>query len=145
MKQRVHLITLGVDDLDRARAFYEALGWAAAEGSPDNPVIFQLHGAVLGLYRRADLEAEVGQPIQPGGGAMALAHNVDERDDVAAVLAAAEAAGATVVKPSTPAFWGGQSGYFRDPEGFLWEVAWNPFSPLGPEGQFRWGGFDAPA
>lgn len=141
MQQRVSLITLGVADLDRAAGFYQALGWEKASTEP-GIVAFDLHGMALCLYPwekiAQDLgmsEAELGRPSS------LLAHNVEAPDQVDPLLALAESAGATIVKPAEKVFWGGYSGLFRDPDGHIWEVAHNPFSPLGPKGQFRWGGY----
>ena len=139
MRQRVHLITLGVDDIDRSAAFYEALGWTREE-SPPGIVAFDLYGATLGLYARADLSRDMGVDLPRGSGAVTLACNTREKAEVAEVLAAAEAAGAKVLKAAHDVFWGGHIGYFTDPDGHVWEVAWNPHSPLGPNDEFQWNG-----
>jgi len=141
MEQRVSLITLGVRDMSVAAAFYEALGWQRAD-SPDGVIAFDLIGQTLGLYPLAALADEIGVPEESlGRGAVTLAHNVRERDEVARVLAAAEKAGATLLKPAQDVFWGGHHGYFRAPDGHIWEVAHNPFSPLSDAGAFRWNGY----
>lgn len=136
MEQRLTLVTLGVSDLVRATTFYEALGWRRSMRTAEGVSFFQLGGIALGLYPRADLAADAG--LKDGGesgfGGVALAHNVRSREEVDAVLAEAEAAGGRVVKPAEEAFWGGYSGYFSDPEGHLWEVAWNPGFPLDDAG-----------
>jgi uncharacterized protein len=139
MRQRVHLITLGVEDLAAARAFYEALGWRPAQ-SPDGIVAFDLWGATLALYPRADLARDMGRDLPRGSGALTLACNVRERGEVADVLDAARAAGAEIVREAHDVFWGGRVAYFADPDGHLWEVAWNPDAPLGPNDEFQWGG-----
>jgi catechol 2,3-dioxygenase-like lactoylglutathione lyase family enzyme len=139
MRQRVHLITLGVDDLDRSRAFYQALGWKPAD-SPEGVVAFDLWGATLGLYLRADLSRDMGRELPRGSGAVTLACNVREKEEVADVAEAARAAGAEILKEPHDVFWGGHIAYFADPDGHVWEVAWNPFSPLGPNDEFQWGG-----
>jgi uncharacterized protein len=139
MRQRVHLITLGVEDLAAARAFYEALGWRPAQ-SPDGIVAFDLWGATLAVYPRADLARDMGRDLPRGSGALTLACNVRERDEVADVLDAARAAGAEIVREAHDVFWGGRVGYFADPDGHVWEVAWNPDAPLGPNDEFQWGG-----
>ena len=148
MEQRVSLITLGVENVERAGVFYESLGWKITAGE-GGIVVFDLIGCTLGLYARADLEAETGLSLPVGSGAMSLGHNVREKDDVARVLARADAAGGTVVKPAQDVFWGGHHGYFQDPDAHLWEVAFNPFAPLAPDGAFRWSGYapsrDAPS
>ena len=141
MEQRLSIVTLGVDDLSRARAFYEALGWrVASEEQADSIVCFTLNGIGFALYPRARLIEDIGLEDGSRGatGAVTLAYNVRVREDVAAVLDEAERAGGTIVKPAQDVFWGGHSGYFKDPDGHLWEVAWNPFSPLDDDGNFGW-------
>jgi catechol 2,3-dioxygenase-like lactoylglutathione lyase family enzyme len=141
MEQRVSLITLGVSDMVRAGAFYEALGWARVP-TDDGVVAFDLLGQTLGLYPRADLAAEVGIAEEAIGGSsgLALAYNVRDKSGVAPILDAAQAAGGRLLKPAQEVFWGGFHGYFADLDGHVWEVAHNPFSPLGPNGEFQWGG-----
>lgn len=117
MEQRISLITLGVRDLARERAFYEALGWADAQQPDDEVCFFQAGGMAFGLWTR------LGGHGAPG---VEIAHNVRTPDDVAAVLADAEAAGGSIVRPAELAEWGGTSGAFADPEGYVWEVAHNP-------------------
>jgi catechol 2,3-dioxygenase-like lactoylglutathione lyase family enzyme len=141
MRQRVHLITLGVDDLARAASFYEAVGWRRAEGCPEGLVAFDLFGATLALYPRQDLARDIGRPPPRGSGAVTLACNVREKAEVAETVAAMRRAGATVLRAPTDAFWGGHSAYVEDPEGFVWEIAWNPLAPLGPDDRFRWAGY----
>jgi uncharacterized protein len=124
--QRVSLITLGVADLDRARRFYEALGWR--RGNRDEGVVFfQIPGAVFALWSRAALAADA-RVTDTGAsfGGIVLAYNARSKAEVDAVLAEAFAAGATILKPAEEVFWGGYSGYFADPDGHVWEVAWNP-------------------
>jgi len=141
MEQRISLITLGVDDMEKAAAFYEALGWQRAE-SPDGVIAFDLIGQTLGLYPLQALADEVGLPVSElGKGAVSLSYNTRAKEDVAQVLAAAEAAGAEILKAASDVFWGGHHGYFRAPDGQLWEVAHNPFSALSAEGAFRWNGY----
>lgn len=132
--QRVTLITLGVDDLDRAKAFYSALGWVPAQAQ-EGVVFYQLHGLVLGLFGRAALAEDQGRPgVALGTGAMTLAQNFDSEAEVDAAFAAAIAAGATELKRPEKVFWGGYSGYFADPDGHVWELAMNPFWQLGEDG-----------
>jgi len=132
--QRVTLITLGVADLDRARRFYETLGWRPAM-TAEGVVFFQMLGAVLGLFGQAELAADQGRPgAALGTGAMTLAQNFATEADVDAAYAAALAAGAAPLKRPEKVFWGGYSGYFADPDGHVWELAMNPFWPLGPDG-----------
>jgi catechol 2,3-dioxygenase-like lactoylglutathione lyase family enzyme len=141
MEQRVSLITLGVTDLSVSAAFYEALGWTRVE-SQDGVVAFDLISQTLGLYPKQSLADELGIEVSEIGGfsGMSLGHNVREKDDVAPILARVEAAGGKVLKPAQDVFWGGHHGYFSDPDGHVWEVAHNPFSPLAESGAFRWNG-----
>jgi hypothetical protein len=129
MEPRLSLVTLGVEDLARARQFYaEGLGLPLSAQSSDDVTFFELPGVWLGLYPRTALAEDVGTPAQGSGfRGFTLAHNVRTKAEVDAVLAEAVAAGATLVKPAQEVFWGGYSGYFADLDGFLWEVAHNPF------------------
>jgi catechol 2,3-dioxygenase-like lactoylglutathione lyase family enzyme len=132
--QRVTLITLGVADLEHARAFYDALGWEQAERTP-GVIFYQMHGAVLGLFPVADLAKDQGRPdVALGTGAMTLAQNFPTEAEVDAAYAAALGAGATALKAPEKVFWGGYSGYYADPDGHVWEVAMNPFWPLNADG-----------
>lgn len=141
MQQRISLITLGVQDMTTMAAFYDALGWQRVE-TQDGVVAYDLIGQTLGLYPIEKLAEDIGVDVQElGHGAMTLGHNVSEKSEVAAVLDAAKAAGAHILKPASDVFWGGHHGYFQDPEGHIWEVAHNPFSPLREDGAFRWNGF----
>ena len=140
MQQRVSLITLGATDVDKLARFYEAMGWARVE-SPDGVIAFDLLGQTLGLYPLAALAEDIGVPQEAlGRGAMTLAYNVADKHEVAPLLERAKAAGGTVLKPAQDVFWGGHHGYFADPEGHIWEVAHNPFAPLGADGAFQWNG-----
>lgn len=137
MEQRVSVITLGVADLQRARDFYVGgLGWEPVL-ELDEVVFFQLNGIVLGLFRLTDLlkdaQLEADDPAGRVGGS-ALGYNVRERDQVDPVIERAVAAGGRLIKPGQDAFWGGYSGYFADPDGHLWEVAWNPPWPIDEDG-----------
>ncbi len=141
MEQRISLITLGVRDLEKAAGFYEALGWHRVEAQ-DGIVAFDLIGQTLGLYPIEMLARDMGVRVDElGNGAMTLAHNLPEREDVDALTARAESAGAKVLRAPHEVFWGGYIAYVADPEGHVWEFAHNPFSPLGPEGAFRWNGY----
>ena len=125
MEQRISLVTLGVMDLARARAFYEALGWSGAQQPDDEIAFFQAGGMVLGLW------TALGGHGAPG---IELAHNVRSPGEVDVVLAAAERAGGTIVRPAARAEWGGHSGAFADPDGYVWEVAHNPDWTLADDG-----------
>ncbi len=135
MEQRLSLVTLGVADVERSRRFYEKLGWKQGNRD-DNVVFFQLQGMILALWSRAALAGDAHIEDSGGGfGGIALAYNARSRTDVDKVLAEAKAAGATILKPAADVFWGGYSGYFADPDGHLWEVAWNPGWPIDAEGR----------
>ncbi|GAA5496729.1 hypothetical protein Rhal01_02914 [Rubritalea halochordaticola] len=134
MKPRMSMITLGVSDLEASIKFYEdGLGFPRMD-SPPSVAFFTLNGTWLGLYGREAL-AEDAQVSSAGSGfpGFALAHNVTSEEEVHEVLDLARAAGAVIVKEAQKVFWGGYSGYFKDPDGYLWEVAHNPFLWVGPE------------
>ena len=132
--QRVTLITLGVADLDRAKAFYAALGWRPAEET-EGVAFYQMNGLALALFGRDALAADQGRPgAALGTGAMTLAQNFPTVEGVDAAYAAALSAGATPLKAPEKVFWGGYSGYYADPDGHVWEVAMNPFWPLAEDG-----------
>lgn len=132
--QRITLITLGVADLARSRAFYESLGWRAAE-APEGVAFYQMNGMVLALFGRADLAADQGRPgAALGTGAITLAQNFTTAAEVDAAFAAAISAGGTALKAPEKVFWGGYSGYWADPDGHVWEAAMNPFWPLNEDG-----------
>jgi catechol 2,3-dioxygenase-like lactoylglutathione lyase family enzyme len=138
MEQRLSLVTLGVADLTRACQFYEdGLGWTRGNAHPE-VAFYQLGGMVLALWARAALAQDAGIP-EAGSGfrGIALAYNARSRAEVDAVLAEAAAAGATIVKPAADTSWGGYAGYFADPDGHLWEVAWNPEWTLAADGSVR--------
>jgi predicted lactoylglutathione lyase len=126
MDQRVSLITLGVSDLPRARAFYERLGWKTNAAADDDVVFFQAGGSIVGLWDRRMLTEDSGVDDPGGFGGVALALNVRSPEEVDAVFSEARAAGAHVTRPPAATFWGGYSGVFVDPDGHPWEVAHNP-------------------
>ncbi|MFI6262133.1 VOC family protein [Micromonospora sp. NPDC051006] len=134
MEQRISLVTLGVADLPRARAFYERLGWRGQE--VEETVFFQAGALALVLWGRDKLAADAGIDDPGGGGfgGMTLAQNVRTRGEVDELMAAANAAGAEVTRPATETFYGGYAGCFADPDGHVWEIAWNPSIPLGADG-----------
>ena len=141
MEQRISLITLAAHNVEGLAAFYDALGWVRTP-SPDGVIAYDLIGQTLGLYPLEKLAKDIGLPAQNlGHGASSFAYNVREKDEVAAILANAERAGGKLLKTAQDVFWGGHHGYFADPEGHIWEVAYNPFSPLSPQGAFRWNGY----
>ncbi len=134
MKPRISMITLGVADLERSVKFYrDGLGFPQRE-SPPEVAFFTLNGTWLGLYGREALakDATVSKAGE-GFNNVSMAHNLASEAEVDAAMAEAIDAGATLVKPPQKVFWGGYSGYFRDPDGHLWELAHNPFAWIGPE------------
>lgn len=142
MDQRVSLITLAVQDLERATQFYTALGWQRVETPNEGIVVFDLLGQALGLYPRQRLAEDLGVSHDAlGSGAMTLGHNVADREQVDALMAKARAAGAEIMKPAAEVFWGGCGGYFCDPDDHIWEISHNPFAQLRPDGAFRWNGY----
>ncbi|WP_299349076.1 VOC family protein [uncultured Maritalea sp.] len=141
MEQRASLITLGVRDLAASCQFYQNLGWQMASNPSDDIVAFNLQGSALALYGRQELAKDAHVEFADGQySPFTLAQNVISADEVDTILAQAQQAGGKLIKPGQTVFWGGYSGYFADPDSFLWEVAHNPFSGLGPNGEFRWGG-----
>jgi uncharacterized protein len=134
MEQRISLVTLGVRDLPRARAFYEALGWTEALQPDDEVVFFQAGGMGLALWKRERLVEDARIPDSGGFGAVSLAQNVRSPEEVDEVMARAEVAGATINRPAGPTEWGGYSGLFADPEGHPWEIAHNPGWRLAEDG-----------
>lgn len=133
MDQRLSLVTLGVADIERARAFYEALGWSGE--SPDGEVFFfQMPGMIVALWGREHLAEDSAVTDRGGWGGVTLAYNARSPEEVDAVLAEAEAAGATIGRAGAATFWGGYSGVFLDPDGHPWEVAHNPGLTLNPDG-----------
>ena len=138
MEQRVSIVTLGVTELARSREFYERLGWKKSGASSEAIVFFQAGGMALALYPRGELAKDANVPAEGSGfGGVTIAYNARSHDEVNAVLAEAERAGAKILKPAQEAFWGGFSGYFADPDGFLWEVAWNPFFAIAEDGAVK--------
>jgi len=128
MEQRISLVTLGVSDLARARSFYEAMGWHGAQQPDEEVCFFQAGGMVLGLW------TALGGHGAPG---IELAQNVRAPEEVAVVLAEAEQAGGKIVRPAARAEWGGMSGAFADPDGYVWEVAHNPGWTITDDGSIR--------
>ena len=134
----VSIVTLGVEDVARATAFYERLGWRrSTSASNDSISFFALGHLVLALFSEAALAEDAGLPDRPqreGFRGVTLAHNLGGRAEVDVALAQVVAAGARVLKPAQDVFWGGYSGTFADPDGHLWEVAYNPHLPLSESG-----------
>ncbi|MBP1805048.1 putative glyoxalase superfamily protein PhnB [Rubellimicrobium aerolatum] len=133
-EQRVTLVTLGVRDLGRSRAFYRALGWQPAQET-ERISFYQMHGAALALFGLGDLADDQDRPVgELGTGAVTLAQNFGAEEDVDAAWHRAMQAGAKAIKVPQATSWGGYSGYFADPDGHVWELAVNPFWPLAEDG-----------
>jgi uncharacterized protein len=126
MEQRMSLITLGISDLDRARKFYEALGWATDAEEADDVVFFQAGGMILALWDRGKLAEDSVVTDNGGWGGITLAYNTRSTDEVDQVIEEARKAGATIGREPAETFWGGYSAIFIDPDGHPWEVAHNP-------------------
>jgi uncharacterized protein len=139
VRQRLSLVTLGVVDLARARAFYEALGWRGVGGTGGDPVFFQAGGMIVALWDRTLLAADTRVEDNGGWGGITLAHNVGSRQEVDSVTEEARAAGATVAREPADVFWGGYTSMILDPDGHPWEIAHNPGWPLDEDGGVRLG------
>jgi uncharacterized glyoxalase superfamily protein PhnB len=138
MDQRLSLVTLGVADLPRAVAFYEALGWQAGNDvAAQDVAFFQAAGMIVALWHRDELAADSGVVDSGGWGGVTLAYNTRSPEEVDVVIAQAEAAGAQIPRRPAETFWGGYSGMFVDPDGHPWEVAHNPGWTITEDGQTR--------
>lgn len=135
MEQRVSMVTLGVADLARSKAFYEALGWAAADSPSDDVVFFQAGGFVVGLWGREALAEDSGVEDPGGWGGVTLAHNTRSPGEVDAVVELARSAGAAITREPAETFWGGYAGAFTDPDGHPWEIAHNPYWTITEDGR----------
>src|SRR5579871_2656152 len=138
MEPRISFITLGVTDLPRSIRFYrDGLGFPTAAKDSDAIAFFTTFGTRLALYPLDKLAEDIGPDIHPSKGfpGITLAHNVRKKEEVAELLALAEKAGGKIVKPTQDVFWGGHSGYFTDPDGYYWEVAWAPNATFDEHGQ----------
>ena len=136
LEPRLSFITLGVSNLKRSRAFYEkGLGLKPSKASKGDIVFFQMGDMVLALYSHHLLAEDAGVHSKGGGfRGVTVSYNVRKKEDVAGILKLAKSSGGKIVKPAQDVFWGGHSGYFADPDGHLWEVAWNPFFKLNKKG-----------
>lgn len=136
MDQRISIVTLGVKELSISKKFYtDSLGWKPAFENKEI-IFFQAGGTVFALFLRNELAADLNaDPGTFGRAAMALAYNVREKSEVDPLIQRAAGAGAKILKPAREASWGGYSGYFADPDGFAWEIAWNPQWRLAPDGR----------
>lgn len=135
MKQTISFITLGVRDLARSRQFYQALGWKESSGSKAEVAFFSAGSVNFALFGRDDLAEDANVPATGSGfPGFSLAHNVESEEAAVTLLEEAVAAGASLLRPAEKVFWGGFRGYFADPDGFMWEVCYNPYFPLDDEG-----------
>ena len=135
MRQKFTLITLGVKDFQKALTFYESLGWKKSEQSQETYALFPLDGMVLGLYPLQKLEKDTTLNYQQSVfSGITISYNATSEEEVDAVMQEAERLGATIVKPAQKVFWGGYSGYFKDLDGYVFEVAYNPFWKIDKEG-----------
>jgi uncharacterized protein len=139
VEARISVITLGVNDVQRSLVFYrDGLGWPVSSAGDVNFAILRTGGTALALYPRALLAEDANVPADGNGfGGITLGHNVGSKEAVDAALAAAMAAGGTILKPAMDTFWGGYSGYFSDLDGYPWEVAWAPDFPLAADGSLQ--------
>ncbi len=142
MEQRLSIVTIGVRDLEKSRKFYDALGWVVASEDDINSIVtYNLQSMALALYPIDKLIEDTTVNIDKTGySPFTLAYNVLSESAVNSTLEEANKAGGKIIKKAQKAFWGGYSGYFSDLDSTLWEVAYNPFSKLGENGQFQWGG-----
>ncbi|MCD7972793.1 MAG: VOC family protein [Candidatus Azobacteroides sp.] len=128
MEQRITVITLGVADLQRSVRFYEQLGWKCSDKSVGDLIVFDMPGILFALYPIGELAEDVTIPHEPSRfSGITIAHNTHSEEEVAEILAQVETIGGSIVKPAQKTSWGGYSGYFADPDGYIFEVAYNPF------------------
>jgi catechol 2,3-dioxygenase-like lactoylglutathione lyase family enzyme len=139
MRPRINFVTLGVAGMARARSFYERLGLVPSKASNAEVTFFDVNGTVLSLFGHDALAGDAGMAPAPAPAfrGMALAWNAASEAEADAILAHAEKSGGRIVKKAQKVFWGGYSGYFADPDGHLWEVAYNPFFPLDENGRIK--------
>ena len=138
MEQRISLVTPGVADVAKARAFYERLGWTASSASMDEVVFFDMGGMIFGLYAQSELSKDSGLTDQtPSPGGITLAYNTRSHEEVDHLMGVVEDAGATVLKQPVEMPWGGYVGYFADPDGHPWEISWVPQFPVLEDGRIE--------
>lgn len=135
--QKLSLVTLGVADVAASRRFYEGLGFRAADVEGEGVAFFDLNGVVLAVWQREELAEDANASIEIANAhaRMSLAINLASEAAVDAAMALAAERGGRITQPAGKVFWGGYAGYFADPDGFLWEIAYNPFWPLDAEGR----------
>jgi len=138
--QRMSIVTLGVADLERSARFYEAVFGVRPNRNAPEVAFFELSGTWLTVFPLTELAKDIGLPADTqrrGFSGVTLAHNANSRDDVLAIFEHLKSVGATVVKPPHDTFWGGFSGYFADPDGYHWEIAWGPMFEFKPDGTLK--------
>ncbi len=138
LPQKLTLVTLGVADVAASRRFYEGLGFRAAELDSEGVAFFDLNGLVLAVFGRDDLAEDANAKLESGDqgySRISLAINLESETAVDAAMAFAAQQGGRITQPARKVFWGGYAGYFADPDGFLWEIAYNPFWPLDEHGR----------
>jgi uncharacterized protein len=137
MEQRLSLVTLGISDLNRARKFYEALGWKTGASPDDDVTFFQAGGMIVALWGREKLAEDSAVKVGTGWGGVTLAYNTRSQKEVDEVIEEARAAGATIGREPSETFWGGYSAVFIDPDGYPWEVAHNPNWTIDEDGSVK--------
>lgn len=142
MEQRISIITLGVSDLKKSRNFYDSLGWkAATERQTEEIVTYNLPHMGFALYQIDKLSDDATVRVKLNSySSFSMAYNVDSEEKVNETINNIETIGGKIIKQPQKVFWGGYSGYFADLDGYLWEVAYNPFSVLGKNNEFQWSG-----
>lgn len=144
MEQRLSILTLGVANLQKSKQFYDDLGWKATNHGTEeseNIVAYNLNGMAFALYQIDKLGEDAQKVINTNEySSFTMAYNVNSEKNVDDIINKARAIGAEIVKEPQKVFWGGYSGYFADADGYLWEIAYNPFSPLGENNEFQWSG-----
>ena len=137
LAQKLTLVTLGVADVAASRRFYEGLGFRAADFDSEGVAFFDMNGVVLAVFGREDLADDANAEVESGdrSSRISLAINLESEAAVDAAMAFAERQGGRVTQPARKVAWGGYAGYFADPDGFLWEIAYNPFWPLDAQGR----------
>src|SRR5689334_15942755 len=131
MRQKLNLITLGVDNFEKSVSFYEGLGWKKSDKSMEGLALFPLGGITLALHPREELALDATLSYEPTGfSGLTISYNAKSEKEVDDILEQVKKLGATIVKPAQQVYWGGYSGYFKDPDGYVFEVAYNPFWEL---------------
>lgn len=141
LRANISFVTLGVTNLDRSRAFYVSMGLEEHPSSNEHVAFFEMNGQLFALFPRTSLAKDIGRPAgDPGRGVTTtFSQNVHRKEDIDRLLTHAEACGGTIIKPASAPPWGGMRGYFADPDGFIWELAWNPKTRIDDAGRVHLG------